>query len=76
MRCLRIIICPAIIIISTWSHGEEIECSGKGVQIARNLKYSGTVELHLRGSWNLLWVSADDTGNYGGIGHTKDGNYK
>ena len=53
------------------SYGEGLECSDEGIQSASNLKYSGTVELDLSGSDNLVWVSTEDTSNYG-IGHTID----
>ena len=53
------------------SYGEGLECSDEGIQSASNLKYSGMVELDLSGSDDLVWVSTEDTSNYG-IGHTID----
>ena len=53
------------------SYGEGLECSDEGIQSTSNLKYSGTVELDLNGSDDLVWVSTEDTSNYG-IGHTID----
>ena len=53
------------------SYGEGLECSDEGIQSASNLKYSGTVELDLSGSDDLVWVSTHDTSN-SGIGHTID----
>ena len=47
------------------SYGEGLECSDEGIQSASNLKYSGTVELDLSGSDDLVWVSTEDTSNYG-----------
>ena len=53
------------------SYGEGLECPDEGIQSASNLKYSGTVELDLSGSNYLVWVSTEDTSNYG-IDHTTD----
>ena len=49
----------------------QLECSNEDIQSASNLKYSGTVELDLSGSDDLVWDSSEDTSNYG-IGHTID----
>ena len=46
------------------AYGQGIEYSDEGIQRASNLKHSGTVELALSGSKDLVWLSAEDFCKY------------